>query len=526
MTSTTTPSPERRRRSRVQTTPSPDSPVSDQTESPAGPTEEEREEQDNKRQAFSGDPSAAEPGPVENEDDHNDEDDDDDDDDDNGDKKMKEDETSSPGVPTRSLPSLAPAPTQSSGSVPMGGSASKKGPRRRQPPHYREIRARVQSIADKFLPILGDIALANVGQLRVDDLSSKINAVYGELILLRRFLEQDSPDDISLANNSIITAVPGRSPVPPATAQFQTIQMQMVGPDGNPVQSSDAETNGHADRPVKRQRLADETASPAGDEMIRPVFRGIAHAEQPKDVSAGSTPAPTNPNLPLSDNELHIAVVETYRALPHSSRPSYDTGVSLLNEKRREKLWAVMQNEIFTFAVGYNSTPLRATEDFCALAYSQDGRMKRTLKNDLAISEALFDGVSGFRKRLYQTDGKQEAEDAGDDEGEGSGLKDCGIRAYTNNLYSLKSKPQNYYHYLFAAAFWRWVRDEIDSKTVVSSSAGPSAQPEFAVNSVEDWWRECVSICNGFLKANPGRPEKKAFLKERLLADEKRYIEN
>ncbi|KAK9365502.1 hypothetical protein V1509DRAFT_632835 [Lipomyces kononenkoae] len=526
MTSATSPSPERRRRSRVQETPSPESPASDQTESPAGPTEEERELQDDQKHAYSGNPSAVEPDPVEDEDDNND---DDDEDDDNGDKKMKEDEASSPGAPIRSLPSLAPAPTQSSAPAPTSGSAGKKGPRRRQPPHYREIRARVQSIAEKFLPILGDIALANVGQLRVDDLSSKINAVYGELILLRRFLEQDSPDDISLANNSIITAAPGRSPAPPATSQFQTIQMQMVGPDGNPLQSSDAETNGHADRPVKRQRLADETASPAGDEMIRPVFRGIAQAEQPKDVSAGSTPAPTNPNLPLSDTDLHIPVVETYRALAHSSRPSYDTGVSLLNEKRREKLWAVMQNEIFTFAVGYNSTPLRTTEDFCALAYSQDGRMKRTLKNDLAISEALFDGVSGFRKRLYQTDAKQETEDgddAGEGEGEGSGLKDCGIRAYTNNLYSLKSKPQNYYHYLFAAAFWRWVRDEIDSKTVVSSSAGHSAQPEFAINSVEDWWRECVSICNGFLKANPGRPEKKGFLKERLLADEKKYIEN
>ncbi|KAK9352759.1 hypothetical protein V1523DRAFT_231643 [Lipomyces doorenjongii] len=525
MTSATSPSPERRRRSRAQATPSPDSPVSDRTESASAPTEEEREEENDKKLAHSGDPSPAEPEQEDDEDDNDDDEDDDDDgdDDDNGDQKMKEDEPSSPAPAPRSLPPLAPAPAQSSTPVAVVGSAGRKGPRRRQPPHYREIRARVQSISEKFLPILGDIALANVGQLRVDDLSSKINAVYGELILLRRFLEQDSPDDISLANNSIITALPGRSPVPASTSQFQTIQMQMVGPDGNPV--SDAEANGHADRPIKRQRLADETASPAGDEMIRPVFQGIAHAEPPKDLSAGSTPAPTNPNLPLSDADLHVPVVETYRTLPHSSRPSYDTGVSLLNEKRREKLWAVMQNEIFTFAVGYNSTPLRTTEDFCSLAYSQDGRMKRTLKNDLAISEALFDGVSGVRKRLYQTVAKHETED-GVDDGEGSGLKDCGIRAYTNNLYSLKTKPQNYYHYLFAAAFWRWVRDQIDSKTVVSSSAGPSAQPEFAVNSIEDWWRECVSICNGFLKANPGRPEKKAFLKERLLADEKKYIEN
>ncbi|KAK9321179.1 hypothetical protein V1517DRAFT_327209 [Lipomyces orientalis] len=514
MTSATSPSPERRRRSRAHATPTPDSPISDRTESASAPAEEEREEEDDNKQVYSGDPSAAEP-----------EQDDDDDDDDDGDHKMKEDETSSPVPAPRSLPALAPAPPQSSTPAPVVGSAGRKGPRRRQPPHYREIRARVQSISEKFLPILGDIALANVGQLRVEDLSSKINAVYGELILLRRFLEQDSPDDISLANNSIITAAPGGpSPVPPSASQFQTLQMQVVGPDGNPLQSSDAETNGHADHPAKRQRLVDEVASPAGDEMIRPVFQGIAHAEPPKDLSAGSTPAPANPNLPLSDADLHIPVVETYRVLAHSSRPSYDTGVSLLNEKRREKLWAVMQNEIFTFAVGYNSTPLRTTEDFCTLAYSQDGRMKRTLKNDLAISEALFDGVSGFRKRLYQTDAKHETDD-GVDDGEGSGLKDCGIRTYTNNLYSLKTKPQNYYHYLFAAAFWRWVRDEIDSKTVVSSSAIPSAQPEFAVNSVEDWWRECVSICNGFLKANPGRPEKKAFLKERLLADEKKYVD-
>ncbi|KAK9446717.1 uncharacterized protein V1518DRAFT_378192 [Limtongia smithiae] len=398
--------------------------------------------------------------------------------------------------------------------------SARQRPRRRQPPHYREIRSRVQSISEKFLPILGDIALAKVGQLSVDQLSSKINNVYGELTLLRRFLEQDSPDDISLANNSIFMPV------------------------GVSAGEHAEDLNGEYHAP-KRQKTSEESGSPGSEEMIRPSF---AHVEQPRVAPVGATATPIilddgarlttvtvtangNPNLPPTDADLHIPVVNTYRLLPHSSRSSYDTHVPLLNEKRREKLWAVMQGEIFGFAVGYNNRQLRTTEDFCALAYSQDGRMKRTVKNDLAISEALFDGISGFRKRLYQTvdvgaaDGEDE-EVAAAAAAAGEELHDCGIRAYTNNLYTLKVKPQNYYHYLFAAAFWRWVRDEIDSKTVTSGAAAASGRgfaAVFAVNSIEDWWRECVGICNGFVKTHPAKTDIKAFLKDRLLADEKKY---
>ncbi|KAK9465784.1 hypothetical protein V1512DRAFT_265354 [Lipomyces arxii] len=373
---------------------------------------------------------------------------------------------------------------------------ARKGPRRRQPPHYREIRSRVQTITDKFLPILGEVALGKVGQLRIDELSGKINNVYGDLVLLRRFLEQDSPDDISLSNNNILTPVPG------SLSPFQMSHMQLITQD----------EDGHS---IKRQRT-DESEQ---DDMIRPAFQGIIGGPNPdlkSELTMGSTTS-SNPNLPSNDIELHVPVVSSYRALPHSSRPSYESGVMLLNEKRREKLWAVMQQELQNFAVGYSSTPLRTTEDFCALAYAQDGRMKRTLKNDLAISEALYDGISGFRKRLYQTNEGENGQD--------TGLNDCGIRTYTNNLYNLKIKPQNYYHFLFAAAFWRWVRDEIDAKTVVSNGGSTQPQTDFAVNSVEDWWRECVGICNGFLKTNSSRPEKKAFLKDRLLADEKKYAD-
>lgn len=233
----------------------------------------------------------------------------------------------------------------------------------------------------------------------------------------------------------------------------------------------------------------------------------------------------SNPNLPPTDTDLTIPVSSVYRPLPHSSRASYETGITLLNEKRREKLWAVMQAEIYSFAVGYNNKLLRTTEDFCTLAYSQDGRMKRTLKNDLAISEALFDGISGFRKRLYETTAPQ-TDESGAEIPE-SELKDCGIRTYTNSLYGFKTKPANYYHYLFAAAFWRWVRDEIDSQTVVTSTSGAQdGHKDYAVNSVEDWWDKCVGLCNGFIKTNREKPEIKSFLKDRLLADEKKYPGN
>ncbi|KAK7208369.1 hypothetical protein BZA70DRAFT_309091 [Myxozyma melibiosi] len=447
--------------------------------------------------------------------------------------------SSTAGPDALATPNPAPASSATpSSSFSGSGRASiaftRNGPRRRQPPHYREIRSRVQSINEKFLPILGDVALAKAGQLRIEDLSTRINAVYCELALLRRFLDLDTPADDSAtaataASSSSSAAAGGSASTPqsasngnPSSAaqprpslaegQFKTLRMKMSVSDGDDY---DAEHNS------KRVKYDDD----GPDESTRFTFQSVIDSNAPV---SGSSPVPANPNLPLTDADLIIPVAATYRALPHSSRTSYETGIALLNEKRREKLWAVMQSEIYTFAVGYNNKLLRTTEDFCMLAYSQDGRMKRTLKNDLAISEALFDGVSGFRKRLYETTEPQ-VDENGTIIAE-SQLKDCGIRTYTNNLYSFKTKPANYYHYLFAAAFWRWVRDEIDSKTIVTSTAGSAAALDaprtYAVNSIEDWWRECVGLCNGFVKSNRGKPEIKSFLKDRLLADEKKYPGN
>ncbi|KAK9462196.1 uncharacterized protein V1516DRAFT_674008 [Lipomyces oligophaga] len=469
-------------------------------------------------------------------------------------------------------------------------SGGRRGPRRRQPAHYPKLRARVRSITEKFLPVLGEIALAKVGQLDPERLSLRINAVYGELVLLQKFLDGEAPDDISLANNNIITAIPGQAGSAVVAgnghnngngvAQFQTIQMQVVGPDGQLMASRQAAGGeDYLHEPSsKRVKLGNDP-----DDMMRPIFQGIVGVDGKDELGVVLSGPSVNPNLPATDMDLHVPVSQLYRVLPHSARATYESGTMSLNEKRREKLWAVMQNEIYSFAVGYNNQLLRTTSDFCLLAYSQDGRMKRTLKNDLAISEALFDGISGFRKRLYQTTAPQY--DENNDPLPPNQLRDCGIRTYTNNLYNLKSKPPNFYHFLFAAAFWRWVRDEIDSKTAPASALGPAtaaaavavavgavdqvgsiesandsgnpinsaerhtagdlaessaadpskdpsppqasdnqeASSEYAVNTIDDWWRECVGICNGFVKTNTDKPEIKAFLKERLHADELKY---
>lgn len=67
----------------------------------------------------------------------------------------------------------------------------------------------MQSINDKFLPILGDVALAKVGQLVIENLSTRINSVYGELVLLRRFLDLDTPEEA--ANGGSSTPLPDGS---------------------------------------------------------------------------------------------------------------------------------------------------------------------------------------------------------------------------------------------------------------------------------------------------------------------------
>ncbi|KAK9479477.1 hypothetical protein V1514DRAFT_269902, partial [Lipomyces japonicus] len=408
--------------------------------------------------------------------------------------------------------SIAPAPTASTAgatdeplTVVPQPSGTRRSRRRRQPPHYREIKTRVLSIADKFLPLLGDIALANVGQLEIDQLSQKFYAVYGELNLLRKFLEQ-GPDE---SGSNYISTVNSKNTEVNANYYLTPtgrLKRALTGIKPESFVNGGDKEEGHITKRTKTK--------PEVNEGTEGTYMENAEAN-----ANDNSPAPV-PVIPELDSTF--PVVSNFRALPYSDKPSHENGVVLLNERRRAKLWANMHSEIFAFAVGYNSQKLREAQGFFELAYSQDGRMKRTTKNDLAIADTFSHGIALFRKQLYETvETATSAEDP-------RALRDCGIKTYTNNLYRLKTKPPNFYHYLFAAAFWRWVRDEIDNKTVIattseSASSATGDQNKLVVNTINDWWSECVSLCNGMIKTHSEKAEMKAFLKDILIADEQKY---
>ncbi|KAK9470889.1 uncharacterized protein V1510DRAFT_404635 [Dipodascopsis tothii] len=328
----------------------------------------------------------------------------------------------------------------------------------------KDPRALLVSLCDRFLPLLGDLALVRAGQPgAVDALSEHANAIYADLVAARGALDPSGQPTPTLTPQS--ARPPQRLPTPPA---------------GFP--------------PSKRLRL-DTTAVWPASEGRSPVYDG------PVYVQASPTDRP---------------LISRYRVLPLVTDSVRQDGMALLSKRRREQLWSMIEGEIHTCALGYSSAPLKTTAEFCDLAYSRDARMKRSPKNDLAIADALLDGVARFRARLYQTLPDRVRYVPGGR----AVLVDCDIYTYAETLHGLRLRPPNFYQYLFAAAFWRWVRDQIGSD---DPSASPRARHPRPVESVQEWWEACVAICNRAFADHPTRDQRKAFFKSRLAWDERLY---